>query len=270
MNITTLPLSKVDDFGYNEALFKFKDVSKDNKLKEQYMGFTSYLDFFDNDSYQIVEIPNKHIDILTKISSIGFVKKAITEIYRDEFDDIVNDMEKINIPFFTDGAFVRLNYYSPKDSVFWPSCLPFKDWKSLLLVLATSSRVASSLSFPEGNKLIIRPWNGAWEEKNEFRVFVKDKKITVISQYYIYTDFGIDNWTDEKKYDLINRIDEFHESIKDRYILDDYVMDVHVTDIVELIEFNSFHLAGACCFNWKYDNDTMNDNKVIEFRYVVK
>jgi hypothetical protein len=208
------------------------DMLPDNILdQEEEMAFSKYCDkFFEKDTYQIVTIDKKHCENLMNIAKVGFVAGRVSEIFRDEYDDLLNDLKKTNVPFFDNGAFARLNYFSPKDSIFWNESLPFRSWNGLLQVIATSKRTTSSLVFSDGNEIIIRPWRYDWEQKNEYRVFVKDKKISAISQYYLYTDFGLSKLTDDQVRNIVDSISNLNDTIAKSYPLDNYVIDVQVDD----------------------------------------
>jgi len=120
--------------------------------------------------------------------------------------------------------------------------------------------------------LILRDWT-PMPQDHEFRCYVKDKRITAISQYQCYIYFES---LQDRDYVLRIRdtIDAFHETIKDNLPFQSYVMDVVIfpdSFNCMIVEFNPFgpHLSsGAALFNWIKDFDlltgvTQNEKPVI-------
>ena len=115
-----------------------------------------------------------------------------------------------------------------------------------------------------------------WLEMNkcdEFRVFVKNKTITCISQQFMYENFYYDKSILEKKIELI--INYFESNIKQIIEQNDFSYDfTFVNNIEYFIEPNSFgkeYAAGSGLFHWLIDYDKLYglDKNNIYVRYVV-
>ena len=233
------------------------------------MAFTFWCHLLDPSTFFIVDVDNKYIKILQEMAKVNFVSGRLSELYKDEFDEICENLSKYNLKTIFNsnyGLFIRMNYFSPKDSNFWNKLSPFKNWNDILTVIASSKRTASSLFFDDGNKLILRPWRFDYKHENEFRVFIYKKQIKAISQYYWHEDFKLVDKINVTK--LVDKITEFFETIKDKYELNDFVMDVVVDNyVVELLEFNTLYISGPCCFSWKTEKHKLiNDDNNIYFK----
>jgi len=111
--------------------------------------------------------------------------------------------------------------------------------------------------------LILRDWV-PMPQDHEFRCYVKNRRITAISQYqcYLYFDKLQNKEYVEKLRDVIV---DFHETIKEAVPVDSYVMDIVVFPdfTCMIVEFNPFgpHLSsGAALFNWIKDFDLLTGN----------
>jgi len=112
------------------------------------------------------------------------------------------------------------------------------------------------------------------DSNREFRVFVKDKKITAISIQNIYSgNTWIESMENTDRIDLIRSIVEFFDTnIRHRLCLIDYTFDLALLadNSFYFIEPNSFgakYAAGSSLFGWIHDHDILYDSSTIEFRY---
>jgi len=125
------------------------------------------------------------------------------------------------------------------------------------------------------------PWDyefGKYKE-NEFRMFVRNKKITAISQQYWYSDLG---WSKPeniiKLKSTIRALTDMWASIAQKVPFLDCVVDAFVTSEGKgrLIEFNPYgaHLSsGSSLFNWLTHYDILygiNQKKPFTVRLVGK
>ena len=104
--------------------------------------------------------------------------------------------------------------------------------------------------------LIIMPWNPDIEDKFEFRLFVRNNKITGLSQQFYFKNF---NYSYEE-------LDFIEKAVLKAPFLkvapyNDYIADVYVKNgKCYLIEYNPFGAgsgAGSALFNWKTDYDVL-------------
>jgi hypothetical protein len=109
--------------------------------------------------------------------------------------------------------------------------------------------------------LVFRKWCeiNRWEE---FRLFIFNKVIMGISQYYYDTYFP----------ELVNNIEQYHQqlltyfqAIKEKLPLNNCILDiVFIDQTSKILEINPlYELTDPCLFNWKEDSFTE-----FEFRYI--
>lgn len=253
-------LEDIYEFGQNKSLASFEKYEEVDDIT--LFGFPSYM--FPKEKYLIVDLNECISEILIRVSRVGFLRGRVLEIFEDEHEQILKFLEKTPFPF--KKAFFKLQYFSPKDSLFWKP--PFSSWEELLKPLVTSGRTSASLTEKNGNQLIIMEWNEHWKEENEFRVFVWKNHITAISQYVYTEDYHLENKFN--LYKLANEIQNyFKNTIQPNFKLDNFVFDIHVDEnyVIEFIEFNEFQISGTSCFNWKHDREIiMNEKEEIEIR----
>lgn len=175
--------------------------------------------------------------------------------------------------------FVRLNEASPKDGKF--GCGPLRSAADIVTSLATSMRARRALltmtQMEKGDTLYLVPWQKDWNEGNEFRVFVYNRKVTAISQYVWHKDVG---WSQDGLKGVAPEILSYcNETIIPKMMIDSFVVDVIIVSPgdsaefhVELVEFNSFGAelaSGAALFHWLNDYDTLYGNgDTVVVRYV--
>lgn len=180
------------------------------------------------------------------------------------------------VSHFPNGAFVRLGSRSPKDS--WTGMRngfrTMPEDNSLDLLLDCSERVCDDLHMAIAHNY--EPWIFArqWleiEKWQEFRCFMKGRKLVGISQY-LYLDGEFREVLDNR--DQIEwAIKEFFTAFEEQSHLDDVVFDVIVntrkvaknafTWSVKLLEINPFfEMTDPCLFDWQSGFDgTFRYNK---------
>ncbi len=121
-------------------------------------------------------------------------------------------------------------------------------------------------------------WNDELVMNKEFRIFVYNNDITVMSIQDIYkTNEWTNNMDDDTMKQIIKMIYEyFHENIRDKMsYLSEYVMDLALvgdTNDLYFIEPNVFgknYPSGSALFHWVNDEDLLYGKKdYIEYRHV--
>lgn len=108
-------------------------------------------------------------------------------------------------------------------------------------------------------KLIVMKWKHI-DDKYEFRIFIKNKKLIGISQQKWYDlDCSLKNPKKYKK--IVDRIIELCDRLKPVLPYNTYIMDIYydeVADIANLIEVNSWGMGfagGSSLFHWINDVD---------------
>lgn len=162
---------------------------------------------------------------------------------------------------------------------------PYYDLKSIIESLLTSTTHHDPIRADEEYlKIYLMPWKQIIADK-EFRVFVKNNKITAISQQHLYNvnkilykkDLSCDS---NVIHDIIKQwidiIYKYFESVIKKKIthINSYTMDICILENNEpyFIEVNSFgkeYASGSSLYHWLIDKDILyGNNNTIYFRYV--
>jgi hypothetical protein len=182
-------------------------------------------------------------------------------------DSLENKIRK-HSNFIRDGVFVRLSTLSPKHYE------KITDVETVITVLQDSVRVQASLheSFPTDYYLVLRKYQDL-DHGFEFRCFIYKGQLTAISQYYYHTMNPSlqDNIYVNK---IKKKIKLFFDNLNHngKLIYEDCVADVYIdpqTDVVTLIEFNSFGPESRCgsgLYNWYKDAYILYDTTSVDIR----
>lgn len=191
------------------------------------------------------------------------------EILTDEQGQILRRLEeKIDrlIKHFPRGAFVRLGSRSPKDS--YEAYLKkycYKTGKEAIMALCDSERVNDDLWLAKSNSytphiavrewIVIHPWQ-------EFRCFIRNKKLVGISQYnYLHREVFSEikenadriEWALRKKAEAVAPILPADDVIVDFVYKMREHGDVVVNEVI-LLEVNPYSpYTDPCLFNWSKD-----------------
>lgn len=244
------------------------------------------------DPENTIRIPLSHTfcKILEEVSVVGYLKKDKPHIYEDELETIENYIKTFLPDSSVKRWFIRVNEASPKDGKYCAG--PLLSAKDIVTSLSTSLRIHKAFnSLKPGcdDILYLVPWNDAWHEELEFRVFVHQNKVTCFSQYVWHRHVG---WNLDKIKLVAPKILEFCNSkVIHVFPLNSYVVDVIViikniqmtesnkipeisqdTEFdIQVIEFNSFGVelaSGSALFHWINDFNIMygkTDNIVVRY-----
>lgn len=215
------------------------------------------------------------INFLNKISFLGKMTGKSSKIYEDELLEFVKKYEKKYETIFTNNKeyFVRSENVSLKYGEH--GLIPYTNFRTIIESIITCPHGHTPI-YSDTKEITLYLFD--WIEMNacdEFRVFVKNKKITCISQQHLYDNFNLDKVILNNKIKLL--IDYFEDTIKQIIDQPDFSYDfTFVNDIPYFIEPNSFgkeYAAGSALFNWLIDYDKLyglDENKNnIYVRYVV-
>lgn len=234
-------------------------------------GCSKWIDSLHN-LYHVVEIDGKDCKVILEAGKSGVITQRLPLMYED---DIMEVTSKIHLPYVK--CFARMERCSLKDG-----CLgagPFFTSKDIVSGLCTSFRCYKQfLKNREKERLFILPWNDMIQERDEFRVFVCDKRITAISQYNIHEDYGL---KDKHLFKLANIIIDLVKckvintisTLPPSFSVDVFISDIDNLSNNLIIEVNSFGkelAAGSCLFNWTKDREQLygKNSDIIEFRVV--
>jgi len=272
-------------FGENKVLFNVNNLY--DERPEDYSEVVNsgntrfWIDQFHKGNYQTLKLDGFDVNWMAKAAKIGVFKRKFSHLYDDELEYTLNKyhdaFEKIkeNDPEGAErGWFIRVESVSLKYGMHGAG--PYKNLKEIIESLVTSSSGHECVK-PDSTEITLyfMKWLDMHPNK-EFRIFVKDNKITAISDQHLYT---INDWlntkTDEEIEKMVHKILEyFEENIKSKMeFMGSYVMDLALIGEEEtpyFIEPNSFgknYASGSALFHWVYDHDALHDNDVIQFRY---
>ncbi len=211
---------------------------------------------------------------------IGSKTKRFPHSYDDELDDMVNRYKHFDYIFNGQEYFIRAENVSLKEGMHGVG--PYKDFKSIIQSIITCRLGHTPLTTETTHiTLYLCEFIKNLNIGMEFRVFVKENKITAISQQALYDVNDIlEPLNDNEKNDIIHKwiniIKSYFETdIKPKIThIDSYVMDFAILsdDTPYFIELNTFgkeYASGSALFDWIRDYNILYglNGDCIEFRY---
>jgi len=258
------------------------------KIPDDYHNYCSTFyskNWIDNfHSYKKIVIEKPDIKLLWDAFIIGSLNRRVPTIYIEELNDLVYKYTQKYPDIFNvinNSYFVRTDKTSLKTGIYGNA-----KYDSLLKIFYSMVTCKyGHHSFDKDDEIIniyLLEYKNV-DINKEFRVFVKNNKITAISQQNIYTkSIFIISKTYYEKYNLVlDLINYFELNIKNKLIqFNDYVMDIALIDDVSNDFYNNFYFieinpfgakysSGSALFNWITDDNIINNSNYIEFRYVV-
>ncbi|KZL20245.1 hypothetical protein PsAD2_01542 [Pseudovibrio axinellae] len=218
--------------------------------------FASWPDALKQASVPHEEIPISPDDVLALAANTPeFCEKFAMfnhfDLSQDFLDEVTAGLEK-----FPSGAFPRLDYCSWKESCLLNS--PARTLRDVeAIILQPNQRIASALMEPaihnQGANFYLREWIDMprW---SEFRIFMRDRKIIGISQYYTTEQFPqIQQSLDDIRQALIEFcLFLYKESHLETVIADVFLSNQNEKLQAHLIELNPFlKRADPCLYSWE-------------------
>jgi D123 len=219
----------------------------ENKLKHTFLDKWRHII-----NYPIIfeyDFTNQEIqDIKDSIQS-GMLTGRPSSLHQEEINDLITRLTNV-LPISSTGWFVRFNSLSPKDGC--PS-IPLMNATDIIHQIVTSKRALHALSRGE-KTLYFTKFDPTWDSRRECRVFVFNKKITAISQYYTEDTSFWSLQTDAFLTQVGTNILTLYDKIKDtiNFDTDWFSFDVYIPldTNIHIIEFNSGSFwAGRCLFS---------------------
>ena len=274
--ITLIPIEEVynniDDYNtnnFNEGM----SCEEYNKQMQQ-TGLSKYIDdLYDPSEYSVCRLGKEDVDVLLEAGKSGVITLKPPSAFKEELEEISTRIQRdLNIGLGQGlKAFVRLERCSLKDSCIGAG--PYMSSLDIVHGLCTSFRgynYMKKILESEGVlDIYIFPWKDNIKMEHEFRVFVHCGRITAISQYNIYNDYGLSALDLEGIAMKISELPRSTAKLPPSYTMDVY-LDEHMNP--HIIEYNSFGkemAAGSCLFHWIKDHDQLYGlNEGIEIRVV--
>lgn len=236
--------------------------------------------------YTILNIDKSDLNWMKEAVNISSITSNISGLHKEDIEKAIEKYNKYIGYLFTNDKkyFVRSDTVSLKEGIHGVG--PYTSVKMIIESLVTCRSGHSPIEvYTEDVKLYLMPWKDNLIFHKEFRVFVKHKRITAISQQHLYTSNKILAPLSEKNRDkLINEWitiinTYFEDTIKDKItILDSYVMDIAILDndintpyFIEINSFGKEYSSGSSLFHWIIDDMKLMGRveNTIFFRYAV-
>lgn len=208
------------------------------------------------------EFTKPEIAILKQACQVSIITSQWPKILDEELNAIYLRLKE---SWIEGRYFIRLDSCSVKDSNV--EC-PIINPKDLIMSLITSKRVLTA--FKVGyNKIYFIDYNSEFDSAKEVRVFVRNRKVTCITQYQWNNIGYFNNFTNDQLICLAKKIIDDVENnlvllVCDKINTNDFTIDYLVKEDmnIKIIELNSFGYwlaAGSCLFSWIVDRDILYD-----------
>lgn len=238
-----------------------------------------WIDSF-RDTYTVINIPI--VLWMRDALNYGKITRQISSVNEEDITDYLEKYETQKIrDLFTDNRyFVRSEKVSLKRGIHRAG--PYTSLKQIIESLITTDDGHSVLTdehFKSGTlKLYLFDWIEMNEHK-EFRVFVKERNITAISQQSLYTRNTIlANLSDTEREHVIRKwvdiiTDYFDTTIVNRLDSNSYCIDFAILDdnspyFIEINPFGKEYSSGSSLYGWLQDEDILyGKKKHVYFRY---
>lgn len=230
----------------------------------------NWIDLFHKD-YKKLKIDKKETIWMNEAFKAGRILREMSSTYNEELDDL---LEKYGNELGGE-YFIRTKYNSLKNGKYGTG--PYKNLREVIISMVTTTDGHRCFELGEHIQIYLMKWIPNFNTDKEFRIFVRNSKITCVSQQHLYSD---NLWLEDKSEDfikdIVERIINYHNKEVSKRVeyIDDYVYDfAFIGDKNEpyFIEINSFgeeYASGSSLFHWIIDKELLYDSKEVDFRYV--
>lgn len=226
-----------------------------------------------------IELSGSILETLRRLCKIGECTGRFSSYMKSESEEVVEFLES-ELSDFAGPYFARLSLASPKDSEYWPSkwnptgrssVVGLPTAESIVKVCTTSGRAGRSLNVLEDPFLIVQPWISDIPWNHEVRIFVRNRKLTAISQYNVSMDTQMGPLLTPE---VLDRFEPFVRNCLSRANLQNCTIDaVILQNELHFVEFNSFGMespAGSGLFDWISDSDILYGLTEPVFRFIAE
>ena len=270
-----------DNFNTNNHEKHPNDVEAMNKDYKKEIFKTHLSNYMDLINYPVewtYTFTQNETKLLSDICKIGIQVLRRPKIFSDEIEQIV---DRVNKNWVNGEWFVRSDSASPKDSMIK---FPYRNPTELIDGIITSRRfylgVLDNIQFGKETVLYFVKYGTNWNIERELRCFVRNKKLTAISQYDWFRYGFFCHLSEPELKRIAENVDllvcDIVDKITEKIETDDFVVDLYVNDdgslkIVELNSFGYWLASGSALFHWITDKDKLyNDLGNIYFRILKK
>ena len=242
----------------------------DNEDKFLYNIYRTYIDSFDynlwyNSDLELGPSNTKLIKITDDVKKVLISMYENQQKYSIELREFKNKIENVLIP--GNEYFVKLSGTSGKNE---KSINKFSNSNDIIFHLASVKLfVDQEYKRDKETYLILVKWDDKIELRNEFRIFVYNKKITGISQQskklFNYTQDELEIFQEAfENIDFIKNL-PYKDCILDVYVN----IELKKCILIEINPFGAHCGAGSSLFKWDDDYELLHSNlDSVEFRYL--
>jgi len=269
-NTANYPRESIDDVATSEEIKQAIRKENDNQdyvIEVDKTSLHKYMYLVDYPVAWTYEFTAEEVQILMLYARVGSLSGRVPRSPDgsafDNREDLNQVARRLSESWKEGEWFYRFTRASPKDGL---RAFPGTDAKTVIAAIATSKRALQALE--NGNKILyFVPFRTDWHVDNEFRVFIRNRIITAVSQYSPYHS-NLAHLEDADLLQKLTLIVPFCYEVLRKISLTnirDCTIDVLVSNAAlpeakigkcELIELNTFGYwlaAGASLFDWLTD-----------------
>lgn len=232
---------------------------------------------------RLLRIPRECIELILAIRCVTIKKMCADKIDVDNLmnklckTDFVKNIERILIETDEgDGVFVKTSLTSGKNEY---RLKPMKSVVEVLQLLISSEEISKHFLryldtvYESQVDLVFIPWNDQIKPRNEFRIFIHNRRVTGISQQKWFECYGFSETYIKTVAESMIKF--YNEKLKNKLPYKNVTLDVWIDDQMQthLIECNSFGIfspAGSSLFHWKRDMAMLyNEDDITYVTYTV-
>jgi hypothetical protein len=227
----------------------------------------TWIDKFNRQYIKIVIDDPAIITLLKELAWQGAILGKFSDLYEDELEIILDTYKYLDHLFQGKKYFVRDEHVSLKYGEHGIG--PYDSFKMIIQSMTTT---IPGHTMVNDKTVSITLYLMEWIEMNddyEFRVFVKNNKITCISQQNCYKMIGFNSENIAPYIEII--LNYFEHHIKNAIDVNDYSYDFAILEdmcpyFIELNSFGKEYAAGSSLFHWLIDEhklyDSNNEHKI--------
>jgi len=192
--------------------------------------------------------------------------KAMNEEEQKEFDTLIKKIGEHACP--KEGWFVRLSSSSSKKETF---VHPNRTAVEIINYLTCSKKFYDAeYTIAKDTCLILIPWNDKIKKRNEFRLFIKNKMVTGVSQQHVYDKFDYSSEELKSVEAAISNIPWMSDVPYKSFVADVWIdFSLKECHLIECNPFGCYNATSSSLFKWLCDASMLNgEKKPYQIRYV--
>jgi len=218
----------------------------------------NWMSKFRNNYKTITITDNTDLNFLKSAYKVGIMTGKFSSLHREELNDFLIKYKQYDCIFDGTPYFIRTENVSLKSGQHGIG--PYTNLKMIVESMTTSIHGHTPI-YEDTTQIVLYllPWINM-DDKNEFRVFVHNNKITCISQQNCYENLRFEQHMLERFVSII--IDYFEKEIKNKMHVNSFSYDFVIleNDVPYFIEMNCFgkeYAAGSSLFHWIIDEEKL-------------